>query len=74
VNLDLNIQGDDANELIDEIHREFGTSFSGMDMRKFFKDEGMGVALGFWRQGKLPLTVRHLCNVIERGCWFEPGA
>jgi len=72
VNFNLNIQGDDASELIDAIHQEFGTSFAGMDMQKYFKDEGFEIQLRFWRMGKLPLTVRHLLHVIEKGVWFEP--
>ena len=72
VNFDLTIEGDDASDLLDEIHREFGTSFQGMDERKFFKDEGFEIQLRFWRMGKLPLTVRHLLQVVEKGVWFEP--
>jgi Protein of unknown function (DUF1493) len=73
VNFDLVIEGDDAAELIDAIHKEFGTSFAGMDMRKYFKDEGFEIQLRFWRMGKLPLSIRHLLNVIEKGHWFEPS-
>jgi acyl carrier protein len=72
VNLDLNIQGDDAVELIEEIHNEFGTKFNGMDMRRFFKDEGIEILLKFFKQNKTPLSVRHLLDVVERGSWFEP--
>jgi hypothetical protein len=73
VNFDLKIEGDDAVDLIENIHREFGSSFNGMDMRKFFKDEGIEAALGFWRMGKLPLSVGHLLKVVEKGSWFEPA-
>lgn len=72
LNFDLGVEGDDARDLIEAVYREFGTSFVGMEMRKFFKDEGFEAVFRLWRMGKAPLSVRHLAEVVEKGRWFEP--
>jgi hypothetical protein len=72
INFDLRIGGDDADELIDEIHKTFGTSFKGLDLGKFFPDEGIDSVFRFGLKGKQPISVRHLLMVIEAGAWFEP--
>lgn len=40
VNYELNIHGDDAVDPIKELHNELGTSFDGMNKRKYFTDDG----------------------------------
>jgi hypothetical protein len=71
---DLKIDGDDAHDLIEAVHKEFGTSFAGMEMRDFFLDEDpLAILFGFGRGKKKPLTVRHLLKVIENGAWFDPA-
>ncbi len=73
----LGIAGDDAAELIDDVHERFGTDFSGFRFDDFFPNEadalGSHVArvLGV-RSQKKPLTPGHLAQVVEKGRWFEP--
>jgi hypothetical protein len=74
---DLSISGHDAGDLLDRLHREFGTSFAGLDFEAYFPDEGDGMlyALLFNRLGwfkKKSMTVEHLIAVVAAGKWFEP--
>lgn len=72
---DLRISGDDAIELIERIHREFGTSFKSFRFPDYFPYESesllYGVFLLFAQSRKKPLTVGHLLDVVDRGEWFE---
>jgi hypothetical protein len=74
---DLSISGHDASDLLDELQREFGTSFAGLDFQAYFPDEGDGMLYGllFNRLGwfkKKSMTVEHLVAVVLAGQWFEP--
>jgi hypothetical protein len=75
---DMGLGGDDAGELLDEIHARFGTSFSSLNFPDYFPNESevmwchWAKKLGF-RQNFKRLTVAHLVAVIERGEWFEPA-
>lgn len=74
---DLSLAGDDAAELFETMHRDFGTHFDGFDFPAYFPDETE--ALGFHllprrRAQKRRLTVAHLHAVLARGAWFEPPA
>ena len=74
---DLIIAGDDAAELLESIHKEFGTRFEGFVFQKYFPSETEALPL---RLGKLlglesrkhALTLGHLVAVIQKGSWFEP--
>ena len=60
-----------------EVHKRFGTSFSGFQFDDFFPNEaealGDHVAQLFGiRSRKKPLTFGHLTRVVENGRWFEP--
>lgn len=74
---DLGIGGDDAEELLEEIHRKFGTRFKGFDCAEYFPGEHEAAGerwfrrLGF-KDPYRPLRVEHLVDVIQQGCWFEP--
>jgi len=76
---DLGIGGDDAGELLDEIHASFGTRFDGFEFDLYFPNETEALGehyarlLGFKSRRK-PLPVGHLVSVIEHGQWFEPEA
>jgi hypothetical protein len=70
INVDLGIEGDDAVELIEWLHKEFGTSFAGLDMRNYFDDEGIE-AVGWFRSRRRPIPIAHIVNVVERGAWFD---
>ncbi len=77
---DLWLAGDDAGELLDDIHDRFGTDFRGMWFPTYFPSEGWESfsehwlkLLGFrkkayWRR----LTVGHLVAVVQKGTWFDP--
>lgn len=74
---DLGIYGDDAWELLEEIHNRFGTRFEGFDGPTYFPEE-MGTAGKWiaWLFGKpepwKPVTFGHLFKVVEAGRWFDP--
>ena len=73
----LGIAGDDAAEFLDDVHKRFGTSFSGFQFDEFFPNETEALGdhvlrfLGV-RSRKKPLTLAHLARVVENGRWFEP--
>jgi Protein of unknown function (DUF1493) len=77
---DLQIAGDDADDLLQEIAKCYSVSFKEVDLNLYFPNE---TAAGWhWLRSKLgwrdnsrpPLTVEHLLAVIERGEWFPPSA
>ena len=77
---DLGIGGDDASELLEEIHSTYGTLWTGLQFDTYFPNEGE-VFWKLWarrfgvKEAKLkPMTVRHLLDVIARGNWFDPPA
>ena len=75
---DLHIAGDDAADLINRIHEEFGTSFDGFEFSEYFPDETEAIfyllliPLGLNR--KRSISVRHLVDVVNAGKWFEEAA
>jgi hypothetical protein len=76
---DLRVYGDDAYELLQQIHDAFGTSFRDLDFCAYFPNETEGGWTyridAFFRPSyrKKPLTLGHLVAVIEHGQWFEPA-
>lgn len=76
---DLGISGDDADEMLSEVRKAFGTRFDGFVFHDYFPsdDEAGGERwlrrLGF-RDDRKALTVGHLLDVIRRGAWCEPPA
>jgi hypothetical protein len=73
---DLSIAGEDAGELLDAIHKRFGTRFWGFDFEVYFPDEseaGPGnLRLAVWDRPRRRFTFGHLVSVVERGRWFDP--
>ncbi len=73
---DLRISGDDADELLEDIHRQFGTNFFDFDIEPYFPDELEGLYgpvtewlhPGRWKA----FTFGHLVQVVKAGKWFEP--
>ena len=73
---DLRISGDDAIELFEDIHRQFGTNFFDFEFEPYFPDESEGLFApvtewlhpGRWKA----LTFGHLVQVVDAGTWFEP--
>jgi hypothetical protein len=73
---DLWIAGDDAGELLEEIHAKFGTSFKGLDFHSYFPDDLDATCywIGSWfglKDKRKSLSFGHLARVIEAGSWFE---
>ncbi len=74
---DLNIAGDDATRLLDEIHQRFGVRFAGFRFDSYFPND-TDAFVEFWLakiglRGKWKeLTIDHMLKVIDRGAWFEP--
>jgi hypothetical protein len=74
---DLGISGDDAAELLNDVHQKFGTSFAEFPFVDFFSDETEALMahlarrLGL-RSRRKSLTLGHLVKVVEKGTWFEP--
>ena len=71
---DLRVYGDDAYEIIADLHSKFGTTFEGFGFTTYFPTEGLFGDFFAWRlRDKRPqLTIGHLIAVVERGHWFEP--
>ena len=74
---ELGIAGDDAVELLEDVHERFGTSFSDLEFDDYFPvvSEATGGRLSRLlgiRSNKRPLTFGHLVRVVERGRWFDP--
>jgi hypothetical protein len=74
---DLGLAGDDAVELLDEVHARFGTGFTDFRFYDYFPDEGEVVWDRLERLLRIavrrkPFTVAHLTAVVRRGVWFEP--
>lgn len=72
----LSISGDDAAELIDRVHKTFGTSFEGFEFSSYFPDETEGFLYHFGRlfgfiSKKKRLSVGHLLSVVKAGHWFD---
>jgi hypothetical protein len=79
VHHDLSISGDDAAELIERVHKTFGTSFDGFEFSSYFPNETEGLFYHFGklfglRSKKKRLSVGHLLSVIKAGHWFEESA
>lgn len=75
---DLGMGGDAANDLLEGIHRRFGTSFREFDFESYFPGEHDA----FWffhlrrfkwvARQKKDLTLGHLIKVVQAGKWFGP--
>jgi hypothetical protein len=76
---DLGIAGEDAIELLEEIHSRFWTRYDGASFDEYFPNETDAfiehlarVFFGWRDKKRKKLTVGHLLDVIQRGSWFEP--
>jgi hypothetical protein len=74
---DLHIHGDDAGELLEEIHKQYETSFIGFNFNNYFPNEGEALPRfakwpGFKDKAVSSLTVAHLASVVRCGHWFDP--
>jgi hypothetical protein len=73
---DLNIYGDDAHELLERLHDEFGLDVRDLNFREAFPPEfnGRWSRFFFWKKPKrlqkelfAPITVRQLIEACARG-------
>jgi len=70
---DLKIWGDDADEFIEKFSHEFNVDISGLDLNKYFSQEGDRIlpAISNFLRGKKrelhSLTIGDLEKAIERG-------
>jgi hypothetical protein len=74
---DLLITGDDAYELMVNIHKTFDTKFDEFPFEGYFPNQGEGLPGKLmkmkWYQRKWKeLTFGHLLHVIEIGYWVQP--
>ena len=74
---DLLIAGDDAANLLDIIHSQFGTRFDNLEFSAYFPDETeafpLRVAKLFgYKSPHKKIPFRHLVKVVEEGQWFDP--
>ena len=71
---DLRLYGDDAYEILSELSKRYGVSFTGFSFSAYFPSEGLLTALLRFRSPEnwKRLTVGHLVAVVERRQWFEP--
>ena len=77
---DLSISGDDAWDMLNEIHRQFGTSFNKFEFDAYFPNETESLwahigrkLLGHRSNRRKELPVGHLLDVIQQGLWYEPA-
>ncbi len=79
---DLRLFGDDADDFLGRLQAEFSTDFSSLEFSRYFYEESNTLNLmlfcGWYRRRKLalkpPISVSHLCHVIEKGSWVDPPA
>lgn len=77
---DLRISGDDAYELLEMVHKRFGTRFDAFDFNAYFPGEtdifeGLISMIAAWfrrSDGRREFTFGHLVAIVERGVWFQP--
>lgn len=77
---DLNLVGDDVDDLFLELQEQFHTDWSDLDFHRYFKEEPhllwpilflyRGLVHGKWGNGTI--TVEHLIRVVESGKWTNP--
>jgi acyl carrier protein len=68
---DLGLTGDDAWELMDEIHKNFDVDFSSFEFSLHFGPEaGSYVAEEY---GYYPVSVKHLTEVVNEKTWKLPN-
>ncbi|MCU7878169.1 MAG: DUF1493 family protein [Candidatus Thiodiazotropha sp. (ex Lucinoma borealis)] len=67
---ELGVTGDDAWELMEDIHKEFGVNYDQFDFSLHFGPEaGYSVAEEY---GYYPVSVRHLIEVVNEKQWKLP--
>ncbi|MCU7932517.1 MAG: DUF1493 family protein [Candidatus Thiodiazotropha sp. (ex Codakia rugifera)] len=67
---DLGVTGDDAWDLMEDIHKEFNVNFDQFDFSLHFGPEaGFNVAEEY---GYYPVTVKHLIEIANRKQWILP--
>ena len=82
ITYDLHIDADDAEEMLVLIQKSFGTKFDNLWLRDYFHSElevslarlieALCALFGYRIETKKPLSVNHLCRVVEAGAWFDP--
>jgi hypothetical protein len=76
---DLQIAGDDAAELLNEIVKAYGVSFQGFRFEDYFPDETEALwlfikcRLGFPDKKRMSFTFGHLIAVVQHRAWFDPA-
>ena len=77
---DLQLGGDDAFELLEDISKAYGVSFQGFRFDDYFPNEtdhmwlAWKARLGFPDTKRKPLTFDHLVDVVRQGHWSDPDA
>lgn len=72
---DLHISGDDLDDMLDAVVREFGTDLSAFRLNDFAPSEGVEImrpllkALGIDKASYKSLTVQALTDAIAKGRW-----
>jgi Protein of unknown function (DUF1493) len=76
INFDVRIDGDDADEFMQNFAREFKVNLSDFEFNKYFSNEGADPIVSFFififkrkRRLLLPLYIRDLYNSILAGHW-----
>lgn len=75
---DCGITGDDAIELFTAISDKFNIDFSEFDINMYFHGECEFFFSSFFNREQerhrkaFPVTIGHLCDVVEQGKWFKP--
>jgi hypothetical protein len=75
VNLDVKIDGDDAYEFLEIIHKRFKTRFETLDWHMYFHDEPAcgpfsQLKIFGYKENRRSLTFGKLLEAVQRGEWF----
>jgi Protein of unknown function (DUF1493) len=74
---DLQISGDDASALLEEIAKEYLIDFDGFEFSEYLPNEYealwyyLKARIGVRDSRRKPFTIGHLIAVAERHAWFE---
>ncbi|HVY74263.1 MAG TPA: DUF1493 family protein [Puia sp.] len=77
---DLGITGDDAVDFFDKFSKGFNIDLSGLNLRRYFEGEGVGLINFSWFFGKRKkvkrssheITIADLTNALKFGKWIDP--
>lgn len=68
---DLRLYGDDVCELFQLLEKQYGLNLDGLVFSTYFPSARQLFGFEGQKRRFKPLTFGHLCNVVQKGCWFD---